>query len=264
MIYVAHTRLIFVALLFLVKTSPSEGNVSWKYGGKKDSIQNGGMKSLNNDDSWNIENRNDPNISNPDMNKKFGSLSIQTKDCVNQSAISPPAYQHTANKSPQKTSPKVSMQQTAQTSAINMKKSPMKQADYSDMPPLEPAVVDEMPSLEPSIVEEMPLLEQSVHEYSDGLTRVWVGNFPYYETEVTMQYVQKKKKKESTIKFVFNHSFHKKNSFDFRPYNRQHTDDTLKQVYSQTLLRGYKEFSKHDIRLERIKFPCKITHKHIY
>jgi hypothetical protein len=85
------------------------------------------------------------------------------------------------------------MQQTAQTSAKNMKKSPKKQADFSDMPPLEPAVVDEMPPLERSIVEEMPLLEQSIHEYSDGLTRVWVGNFPYYETEVIIQYVQKKK-----------------------------------------------------------------------
>jgi len=206
-----------------VKTSPSEGSVSWKSGGKKDSIQNGGMKSLNNDDSWDIENRIDPNISNPDINKRFGSLSIQTEDCVkNQSAISPSAYQHTASKSPQKTSPKASMQQTAQTSAKNMKKSPKKQADFSDMPPLEPAVVDELPPLERSMVEEMPLLEQSVHEYSDGLTRVWVGNFPYYETEVTIQYVQKKKKKRKCNQIYFIHSFHKTNSFVIRPYNRQH------------------------------------------
>jgi hypothetical protein len=45
-----------------VKTSPSEGSLSWKSGGKKDSIQNGGMKSLNNDDSWDIENRNDSKV----------------------------------------------------------------------------------------------------------------------------------------------------------------------------------------------------------
>lgn len=223
-----------------MKTSPSEGSVSWKSGGKKDSIQNGGMKSLNNDDSWDIENRNDPNISNPDINKRFGSLSIQTEECVkNQSAISPSAYQHTASKSPQKTSPKASMQQTAQTSAKNMKKSPKKQADFSDMPPLEPAVVDEMPPLERSVVEEMPLLEQSIHEYSDGLTRVWVGNFPYYETEVTIQYVQKKK--ESAIKFILSTPSTKEIHL-LSDLTTDNIDDTLKQVYPQALLRGIMSF----------------------
>lgn len=171
----------------------------WKSGGDQSSNMSNRGQRLSNNDGDTDKNHND-------VSAKFGNLTIQTSENSFSSKIASPPNRQQRSELLQAASPKSSSQQRSPSSFQQklptsfqqksptsfQQKSPTKlnpsnleqfsrspkkpqMPDYSGMPPLEPAFVDEMPPLEP-IETETELIE------------VFVANFPYHETTVSLAF----------------------------------------------------------------------------